>query len=76
LRHNLDIAHFKKPKKFSNVGYDAGSCVLEQLANESNEEEESDEIATMHWKLKYYEYIPWAKNKSIEEEWRNLTSIS
>jgi hypothetical protein len=55
------FARFNKPKKVSNVGYDVGSCVLEQLVDESDEEEESNEIATMHWVWKYSEYISWAK---------------
>ena len=61
-------ACFNKFQKVGNVGYDAGSCVLEQLTDESDEEMESDEIVAVDWVWKYFEYIPWTKKKSTEEE--------
>ena len=51
-----------------NLGYNSNSCVLEELIDDSDEEVESDEIFIVDWIWKYSEYIPWAKNKSTEEE--------
>jgi hypothetical protein len=56
--------HFDRPQKVGNVGYESNS----ELVDDSDEEVESDEIAVVDWVWKYSEYIPWAKNKSTEEE--------
>jgi hypothetical protein len=39
-----------------------------KVNNSSDEEVKNDEVAAIDWVWKYFEYIPWAKNKSIEEE--------
>jgi len=61
-------AHFNKPQKVGSVGYDSNSGMFEEIVDDSDEEVESDEIASMDWVWKYFEYIPWAKNKSTEEK--------
>jgi hypothetical protein len=38
------------------------------MVDDTNEEVQSDEVAVVGWVWKYSEYIPWAKNKSTEEE--------
>jgi hypothetical protein len=65
-------ARFDRPHKVNKVGY--GSDL--ELVDSSDEEVENDEVATVDWLWKYAEYIPWAKNKSTEEENKSSTSIS
>jgi hypothetical protein len=48
----------------NNVGYESNL----ELVDSSDEEVENDEVAVVDWVWKYSEYIPWAKNKSTEEE--------
>jgi hypothetical protein len=57
-----------RPQKVGNVGYESDS----ELVNDSDEEVESDEVAIVDWVWNYSEYIPWAKNKSTEEEKRKF----
>ena len=59
---------FNKPQKVANIGYDSDSCVLEEIVDDSDEEVESDEVAVVDLVWRYTEYIPWAKNKSTEED--------
>jgi hypothetical protein len=39
-----------------------------ELVDNYDEGVENDEVAAIDWVWNYFEYIPWAKNKSIEEE--------
>jgi hypothetical protein len=52
----------------NNVGYESNP----ELVDSSDEEVENDEVAAVDWVWKYYEYIPWAKNKSTVEEMKKF----
>ena len=64
MEKQFKYARFDRPQKVNNVGYEFDP----ELVYNSDEEVESDEVATVDWAWKYSEYISWAKNKSTEEE--------
>ena len=64
METQFKFARFDRPQKVGNVGYESNP----ELVDDSDEEVESHEVAAVDWVWKYSEYIPWAKNKSTEEE--------
>lgn len=64
LETQFKYARFDRPQKVGNVGYESNL----EVVDDSDEEVESDEVAAVDWVWKYSKYIPWAKNKSAEEE--------
>ena len=57
-------ARFDRPQNMNNIRYESNL----ELVDCSDEEVENDEVVAVDWVWTYSEYIPWAKNKSIEEE--------
>jgi hypothetical protein len=64
METQFKYARFDRPQKVNNVGYESDL----ELVDSSDEKVESDEVVAIDWVWKYSEYIPWAKNKSTEEE--------
>jgi len=64
METQFKYACFDRPQKVGNVGYKSDP----ELVDSTDEDVENDEVATMYWVWKYSRYIPWAKNKSSEEE--------